>query len=364
MKRRALPKYVTEFRDRHGKVRLRFRRAGFKPHYFRAEPWTAEFQTEYDACMAGALSPALEAGAARTIPGSFDDLIARFYRSPEWLSPSDRTREVYRGVIELFRAEHGKRLVKEMRVQHVQAVLARKAATPTAANILRKMLRRLMGFAVQLEWRTDNPVEQTKPYPIKSEGFHTWTEDDIAAFEARHPIGTRARLAFALMLYTAQRRSDIVTMGRQHIEGGRIRVRQQKTKTPLRIPLHPKLAEIIAATPSDNLTMLTTAHGKPFTSAGFGNWFRDRCDEAGLPDCTAHGLRKAAARRLAEAGCSNQEIKAITGHKTDAEVARYTREADQVALAEAAIRKVTKAEMANPSDGLDKSGANAMKSNG
>ena len=94
---------------------------------------------------------------------------------------------------------------------------------------------------------------------------------------------------------------------------------------------------VLADTRRDTLTFLLTAHGKPFTSNGFGNWFRDRCDEAGLPRCSAHGLRKAASRRLAEAGCTNQQIKAITGHRTDKEVARYTAAVDQVRLADQAM---------------------------
>ena len=118
---------------------------------------------------------------------------------------------------------------------------------------------------------------------------------------------------------------------------GKIKVRQIKTSTALLIPVHPALRTVLATTPRDNFTFLVTSYGKPFSVAGFGNWFRDRCDEASLPQCSAHGLRKAAARRLAEAGCTNQQIKAITGHRTDQEVSRYTAAADQERLAEQAM---------------------------
>ena len=151
------------------------------------------------------------------------------------------------------------------------------------------------------------------------------------------------------MLYTGQRRGDVVGMGRQHVrrhigEDGiareMISVRQEKTGAALDIPLHPDLAAIIAATPSEHLTYLTTQFGKPFTSAGFGNFFREQCNAAGLSHCSAHGLRKAAARRLAEAGCTAHEIAAITGHASLREIVRYTKAADQKRLAVSAMSKV------------------------
>ena len=150
---------------------------------------------------------------------------------------------------------------------------------------------------------------------------------------------TRARLALAMLLYTGQRRGDIIRLGRQHIREGFIHVRQQKTGIELAIPIHATLAAIIAETPIHHLTLLTTQTGKPFSPAGFGNWFRDRCNEAGLSHCSAHGLRKAAARRLAEAGCTMHEIAAITGHASLSEVQRYTKAADQKRLALAAMEK-------------------------
>ncbi|MGE0829331.1 MAG: tyrosine-type recombinase/integrase [Hyphomonadaceae bacterium] len=171
-------------------------------------------------------------------------------------------------------------------------------------------------------------------------GFTAWSESDIEAFEARWPADTRERLAMALMLYTGQRRGDIVRMGRQHVSGDTIRVTQNKTGASLIIPMHPKLRAIINDLPRDDLTFLRTAWGKPFVSTGFGNWFRDACDAAGLKDRSAHGLRKAAARRLAEAGCTALQIGAITGHVTLKEIARYTAAADQERMARDAMDKL------------------------
>jgi integrase len=123
-------------------------------------------------------------------------------------------------------------------------------------------------------------------------------------------------------------------MGRQHIRNGAVEVTQQKTGTMLAVPIHPDLQVALASMPSNYLTFLTTSLGKPFTAAGFTNWFREACNAAGLPKGTsAHGLRKAAARRLAEAGCSANVIASITGHKSLNEIERYTKAADQVRMA-------------------------------
>jgi integrase len=122
--------------------------------------------------------------------------------------------------------------------EHVKAMMGQRSKTPSAANHFLGMLRILMRFAIDAGMRKDDPTIGIKKVKARSEGFHTWTEDEIAAFEAAWPIGTRARLAFGLLLYTAQRRSDVVRMGRQHVHAGNIEVRQQKTGRPLLIPLH------------------------------------------------------------------------------------------------------------------------------
>jgi integrase len=162
----------------------------------------------------------------------------------------------------------------------------------------------------------------------------------VAQFEATYPIGSRARLALGLLLFTGQRRSDVVRMGRQHVKGRVLKVTQQKTGTDLEITLLPELQEILAAHPADNMTFLTTKDGKPFTPGGFSHWFRLICREAGLPGLSAHGLRKAMCRRLAEAECSPNQIASISGHATLQEVARYTKAADQKRMAESAMDRI------------------------
>ena len=352
---KGLPPYVTEFRDRHGKMRVRFRRTGYPTHYFKDPVGSDDFWKEYLALKDGGR---VQAGKDKVAPGTFNDLIAQYYRSTIWNNiPKESTRAVYRGTLERFRAKFGERPVATMTANNVDKLMGKMKDTPGAAGILLKRLRQLFDYSILVGMRKDNPAKAVKAPKSKSEGFRTWDDEDIAAFEARHPLGSKARLALALLLYTAQRRSDVVRMGPQHIKGGRIRVKQMKTGKELYIAVHPHLAEAIAACPSGQLAFLVSEKGTPFTIPSFGNWFRKRCNEAGLQDCSAHGLRKAAARRMAELGMSNQLIKSITGHVTDSEVARYTRDADQVALADQAMAILAKADLANSETGLAKNPA-------
>ena len=206
-------------------------------------------------------------------------------------------------------------------------------------------LRHFIGWCVERKLMRNDPTLGIRLKTPKSDGHHTWTEDEIAAFEARHPIGSKPRLALALGLYTAQRRSDVVRIGRQHIRDSVLTVRQQKTGATLAIPVHPDLAAIISATPPGHLTLLTTKSGKGYSGNDFNNQFRAWCNAAGLPThCVFHGLRKAALTRLADAGCTAHEIAAISGHRTLKEVEHYTRGADQARLARAAMERRAQAE--------------------
>jgi integrase len=196
---------------------------------------------------------------------------------------------------------------------------------------------------------------------FKAGEFHTWTEDEIAQFEVRWPVGSTQRLAFAVLLFTGQRVSDVAAMEATDINAEGICVTQIKTKTKLVIPSHPELATVLATSAAVEGALIRTSFGKRFTQKGRANFMAEAIDKAGLPDrCVTHGLRKAAARRLAEAGCSVHEIMAITGHRTLAEVERYTKATEQKRLARTAMGRlsivVAQGEFPNPSDGLGKEG--------
>ena len=333
-------KYVHEFRDRFGKLRRYFRRGDARAP-LPGIPGSDEFMEAYRAALAG-LPASREIGASRTLPGTIAAAVAAYFGSAGFQSLALSTQRTYQNILGRFRDEDGHRRIAGLQRRHIEAMIAEKAKTPAAANNHLRMVRMLMQFAMGIGLASSDPTAGVKGIKSRSRGFHTWSEEEIQAYEAKHPIGTRARLALALLLYTAQRRGDVVRMGRQHIKDGVIKVRQEKTGEEMDIPLHAELAGIIALTPSGNLPFLVTRSGKPFTSAGFGNLFREWCNEAGLKHCSSHGLRKAASRRLAEAGCTTHEIGSITGHTTLKEISRYTRAADRKAMARTAMEKVSR----------------------
>ena len=153
---------------------------------------------------------------------------------------------------------------------------------------------------------------------------------------------SRARLAMDILLNTAQRRSDIIRMGRQHVRGGFLTIRQSKTGTEVSTPVMGRFADVLDAVKHGHLTYLVTAQGKPFTDAGFTNWFREMVKDADLPvGLSPHGLRKAACVRLADAGRSATEIMSISGHRNLAEVQTYVEAANRKRAAVAAMGAIS-----------------------
>ena len=303
---------------------------------------------EYEKAMSGARTAI---GAGRVKPGSVAAVIAEYLDSQTFFtSKSAGTQRMRRGILERFRATYGERPFARLPPEWIEALLDSKP--PHAARSWRATLRSLCQFGVKRRYLRTDPTANIKLRAVKSDGFHCWTEDEIAQFEAHHPIGTKPRLALALLLYTMQRRSDAIPMGRQHLsdclderlraQGVRhmLSIRQQKTGKPLVLPVRPNLQAVIDATPSEHLTFLTTATGGPYGGNYFSESFREWCDAAGLPErCKVHGLRKAGLRRGAEDGWSANELAAWSGHASLREVERYTRAADQARLARNALAK-------------------------
>jgi integrase len=331
------PKFVHGFVDRHGKPRFYFRRPGFKRMALPGLPWSPEFMSAYEAALAAAR---VEIGASRTVAGTVNAVVIGYFGSAAFHNLAPASQRQYRGIMERFRRAHGDKRMAMLGRRHVKEMLDAKAGTPVAARDLLRCLRVLIRYAADIGLRDDDPTLGIRIAMPKSGGFRTWSEDDIASFEAHYPLGSKPRLALALLLHTAQRRADVVRMGRQHIRDGVLSVRQQKTGTALAIPVTPALAAALDATPSEHLTFLVTDRGQPFEPMAFTKWFRRCCDAAGLPKaCSAHGLRKAACRRLAEAGCSANEIASISGHASLREIERYTRAADQARMARHAVAR-------------------------
>jgi integrase len=216
-------------------------------------------------------------------------------------------------------------------------MLDAKAETPSAARDFLRCLRLLVQYAMKIGIRADDPTAGVRVAMPKTDGFRTWSEEDIAAFELVYPVGTKPRLALVLLLNTALRCADVVRVGRGHVRNGTLHIVQKRTATALAIPITAELAEAINSSAAP-MTFLLNDRGEAFTARSFSKWFAKQCDRVGLKGLTAHGLRKAACRRLAEAGCSN-EIASISGHRSLNEVARYTRAVDQARMARNAMER-------------------------
>jgi integrase len=359
--------YVHAFRDRHGKLRHYFRRPGHKQVPLPGPPGSEEFMAAYRAALAGAasLNPI---GQKQSVPGTLRALVAAYLdcaatSSSPFKSLAPETQRTQRNILENLRELHGdKRVYRTNQTgqrallltrAHVQQMVNQKSNTPFAQRNFLNTLRAMFRWAIAEDRVPDDPTVGVTRRRIESQGYPTWSEENIAQYRRRHPLGTMARLALELLLATAARRGDVVTLGPKNIVDGAITFVASKTqrrlREPLLIPMLPELVEALEAMPPSKVvtlrpaaTFLTTSSGQAFKSAAsFGNWFRHRSDEARLPKhLSAHGLRKATARRLAELGCSAHQIAAVTRHATLTEVQRYTAAADRKRLAQEAMSKL------------------------
>ncbi len=337
--RLKLPPYVHAYLDRHGRPRHYLRRPGRKEMPLPGLPWSTDFMDAYQAAMNSAAPVII--GIKRTVPGTVAEAVARYLGSAAFTGLAPSTQAMRRAILERFRLEHGDKRIRKLQAEHVVRLFGK--LRPYAQRNMRKTLRGLMAFALVDGLIEVDPTAIVKLALVKDTGgFETWTEKDIEKYRAHHNLGTRARLALELLYGSMQRRGDIVHLGRQHIQGGVLSLRQQKTGVQVDIPVLDELQGAIDSMPkAEHLTFLVTEFGKPFSAAGFGNWFRDQCNLAGLPkNLSAHGLRKAGATRLAEHGATDHEIMAWGGWTTLKEVQRYTKAANRKRLAQQAASKL------------------------
>src|SRR5450631_4078529 len=232
-----MPKYTHGYIDQHGKPRFYLRRPGYKKIPLPGLPWSPEFMAAREATFKGEWAkPAI--GAKRTVAGSVNAAIVSYYQTSAFNDGlAESSRKMRRAILERFREEHGDKRIALMPKKALQAILSKKS--PAAAANWRKALRGLIDHAMSLDMLTVDPLAGVKLVPIKSDGHHPWELDECVQFEAHHPIGTRARLAYELLLQVGHSRCDIVRMGRQHVRKGVLSLRRQKTKVPFDVPVMP-----------------------------------------------------------------------------------------------------------------------------
>jgi integrase len=333
-------KYMTADIDRHGNVRHYFRRNGEPKIRLPGLPGSQEFMTAYKAAMRGD-TVQNNAAIAKGTPGSFKSLCERYYVSQEWKSLDTTTQRRRRSFFDKICARHGGKPFKLLERRHVIDIRDEFTATPHAANNLIKALKGLFKWATDAGHLERNLMLEVRKMKTPAGGWHTWTIDEVGQYLQRHPIGTKPALALALYMFTGQRRSDVPRLGKQHRKGNHLTFTQKKNekKKPVRltIPVLPILDRFIAAAPSRGLTYLETTYGKPFSAAGLGMRMREWCDQAGLPHCSGHGLRKAAATIAAMNGATAHQLMSIFGWTTLQQAEVYTKAADQMHLANASM---------------------------
>ena len=328
-------RYVYRQRRPNGRVRYRFERPGFPKTWLKSIPGTPEFLAEWSKLMEGEIA----APEQRHVPqGSISWLVNQYMASAVWAGLAPATRKQRRWFYSQIVDQAPDVPAANLTAADMRRWRDNRAATPGAANNMIKSFSALYTWGVEMEHVSENPAKEVKRLKAKKKGgFPAWTVDDLSRFRERWPNGSTPYLALCLLLFTACRRSDVVLLGRQHVKDGWICFDQTKGDGE-RVEM-PILAPLAEALPRDRMTFLMTEHGKPFSVAGFGNWFREQCKAAGV-DKRAHGLRKAAGGLLAEMGCTENEIMSVLGHADERTTAIYTRSASRRMLAESAMKKM------------------------
>lgn len=283
------------------------------------------------------------------IPGSVADVIARYRASPEFKRLAESTRKRYLDFLDRLAETVPDTRIADIDVAWLYEARDSLAHMPSTADKMLAILSILLSFSVKRGLRQDNPARHVERLG-GGKSFEPWPEAAIERFRAG--ANRRAVWAVELAIYTGQRQSDVLAMQWRHIKDGLIWVVQQKTGEPLAIPIHPALAEVLEEIPRVGTNIVHREDGRAYTRDGFRSIFQRDMKRLDLAGLQFHGLRHTAGRMLAEAGCTDREIMAITGHKTAAMVTRYTRRADQERLARGAITKlVTRTKLSKPTDG-------------
>jgi integrase len=332
---RPRPPYLSREVSRHGKPVWYLRRDG-KRIRIRAEYGTPEFTAEYQMALA-AYQPAKE---AHTTAGTLAWLIECFWGSAAWQVRSASTRGKWDGLYRQAIETAGDTPLSAITQKAVRAGVERRAHTPAQAQHFLNAMRALFRWALKMQLvKTDPTAGVRAPARRRGCGIRSWTEEDVAAYEKRWPIGTRQRVWLDVMLYTGLRRGDAVRLGRQHVRDGVATIKTEKTGTIVTIPILPVLAETLTAGPCGDLSFIAGARSQPMAKASFSNEFAIACRAAGVPG-SAHGVRKIAATRAANAGATVAELEAIFGWSGGKMASLYTRDADRQRLAKRAMHKL------------------------
>lgn len=343
--RTRLPPNVTRERNRHG-TPVFYYRVGKGPRIRLPDYGTDAFSDAYRAALAGQPVQRARGGRIATT-GTLRWLVTEYKQSTHFRNEIGAMTQRRRDAIFAEMVEKsGDRKITDISERDLINAREKRAQTGAghAANAFLKAVKPMFAYAKMRGWIEVDPAKGVDFVNAKIVGHRPWEFEDVLRYEQRHPVGTMANLAMRILLFTGLRRSDAVHLGKQHIRSGKVHFRPSKTKGSSGVTVTftalPPLIEAIEATATGDLTFLITEHGKPFRSgASFGNWFRERCDEAGVP-ARAHGLRKTGPVLAAQAGATASELMAMWGWATLAQAEHYTRSASKEILGGSAASKL------------------------
>jgi integrase len=302
----------------------------------RAEFGSPEFNLEYQDAIAGKVKP--KNGPAT---GTLAWFVARYRESSVWQALSIATRRQRENILQQVLKTAGTEPLGRIDRKAIIAGRERRAKTPFQARHFLDTMRGFFQWALENEHVKADPTEGLKITKPKTDGFETWSDEEIDKYEKRWPRGTRERVMFDIFLYTGLRRGDAALLGKQHVRKGIIEINTEKTGTRVTIPMLPELSRTLKAGPVGDLAYIVTADGKPMSKEVIGNLFRLACRAAGIKK-SAHGLRKAAATRAANRGATVAELEAIFGWEGGRMASHYTKNADRAALAKGAMSKLSR----------------------
>jgi integrase len=365
-----LPRYVMPDKQRDGRARWLFRRKGFPKVTLPKPDNSKRFWDAYAAALTGKPPKKLAAKVKPTAEHTFGWLCEQYTKFGDFAGNEEIT------VVDRHRALMGMRRepinpgseltfedcpISEFGKQHALTLRDLRKDAPIMANkrlmYLGGMFRWAMGNEKLLKIKIDSdPTAGVKRFKKKKGGWHTWTVEEMQRFMTTYPIGTRERLAFSIMAFTGVRISDACQLGPKHVVGEWIRKVQHKFRKRdgkmIEVPMLPELAAVIAATPGADKgeTFLLNALGRPYTIKSAADAFKQWCKAAGLPHCSAHGIRKFSAVEASYNGATDRQLKAMFNWEGSGEVDVYTRMAQRRRLAEKGMKLIIHQPESAPQD--------------
>jgi len=332
---RKLPLHVHKQKTRHKKWVFYFRIGKGKRIRLPA-PSDPTFKAAYMAALTGA--PPLP--VPKVYDGTLQWLWDRYTtESAKWAGYSPATQKQQRLIMEKVLQKNARSALTSFTQDVIQEAVDKRHETPALAANFLKVMRGMFGWARRMRIVPSDPTGDIVLPAYKTDGFPAWTIEDVQKFRAVHAVGTPERLAMELMLLAGLRRSDVAVIGRQHIQGRVLTIDTAKTGSRVSIELSDDLVRAIDATQRKGLHLIESSQGKPFTKESFGNWFREKCTDAGVSK-SAHGLRKLSATLAAEGGAGSHQLMAQYGWTKLSTAEIYTKGVDRKRLGIEASRIV------------------------